>query len=150
MSGQLDPEEDAQMHSSSDENDSDALFPSSNDPPSTFGQNALLSPSHQYGELSPPNSQGHPSQNEPGSTEISTEVGEQQSHMELDSKAVEQAGPDEEIEPIRNGPQQPGWAWKNPKAMDEYHRAMEHVVDKSFSLREFGDPFDESEGKDST
>lgn len=29
---------------------------------------------------------------------------------------------------------EPGWAWKNKKATDEYNRAMEMVVDKSFNL----------------
>jgi hypothetical protein len=58
---------------------------------------------------------------------------------------------------------EPGWAWKNKVAVEEYRRAMEHVVDQTFSLRmtrlnieflvltnmlildlgEFGDPFDE-------
>ena len=32
---------------------------------------------------------------------------------------------------------QPGWAWNNKKARDEYGRAMEQVVDKSFNLRRF-------------
>lgn len=32
---------------------------------------------------------------------------------------------------------QPGWAWNNKKARDEYARAMDQVVDKSFNLRRF-------------
>lgn len=30
---------------------------------------------------------------------------------------------------------EPGYAWSNKKAREEYDRAMEHVVDKTFSLR---------------
>ena len=41
---------------------------------------------------------------------------------------------------------QPGWAWRNRKAVDEFHKAMEGVVDKGFSLKEFGDPFEERVG----
>ena len=29
---------------------------------------------------------------------------------------------------------QPGWAWKNKKAQEEYVRAMDSVVDKGFNL----------------
>ncbi|KAL2005827.1 hypothetical protein VTN00DRAFT_10320 [Thermoascus crustaceus] len=38
---------------------------------------------------------------------------------------------------------QPGASWMNKRAEEEYQRAMEYVVDRDFSLREFGDPFDE-------
>jgi len=37
----------------------------------------------------------------------------------------------------------PGASWMNKRAEEEYQRAMEFVVDKDFSLREFGDPFDD-------
>lgn len=33
------------------------------------------------------------------------------------------------------GPEQPVAAWKSKRAQDEYQRAMEHVIDKEFSLR---------------
>ncbi|MCJ1388616.1 hypothetical protein MMC18_001463 [Xylographa bjoerkii] len=54
---------------------------------------------------------------------------------------------------VRGGPsneerkeaeKEPGWPWKNKKAMDDYQRAMDQVLDKNFNLREFGDLFDES------
>lgn len=32
---------------------------------------------------------------------------------------------------------QPGYAWKNKRAQDEYSRAIEQVVDKKWSLSEF-------------
>ncbi|KAF7589683.1 hypothetical protein BBP40_003975 [Aspergillus hancockii] len=39
--------------------------------------------------------------------------------------------------------QQPGASWMNKRAEEEYHRAMEYVVDQDFNLDEYGDPFDE-------
>ena len=36
----------------------------------------------------------------------------------------------------REQEQLPGYAWKNSKAMDEYHRALDQIVDKGFNLRE--------------
>ncbi|PGH18577.1 hypothetical protein AJ79_00356 [Helicocarpus griseus UAMH5409] len=38
---------------------------------------------------------------------------------------------------------EPGASWNNKKAEEEYQRAMEAVVDRDFSLKEFGDPFDD-------
>lgn len=37
------------------------------------------------------------------------------------------------------GDGKPGSGWKSKRAQEEYHRAMEGVVDRDFSLREFGD-----------
>ncbi|CAI7667253.1 unnamed protein product [Penicillium crustosum] len=34
-------------------------------------------------------------------------------------------------------------AWKSKRAQEDYHRAMEYLVDRDFKLDEFGDPFDE-------
>lgn len=34
---------------------------------------------------------------------------------------------------------QPGGAWKNKKAQEEMNRAWDNIVDKDFSLKEFGD-----------
>ncbi|RMJ22489.1 hypothetical protein PHISP_06645 [Aspergillus sp. HF37] len=39
--------------------------------------------------------------------------------------------------------QRPGASWMNKRAHEEYDWAMGSVVDKDFSLKEFGDPFDE-------
>ncbi|OAX79733.1 hypothetical protein ACJ72_05944 [Emergomyces africanus] len=38
---------------------------------------------------------------------------------------------------------EPGSSWNNKKAEEEYQRALEIVVDRDFSLKEFGDPFDD-------
>ncbi|ODH42113.1 hypothetical protein ACO22_01266 [Paracoccidioides brasiliensis] len=40
---------------------------------------------------------------------------------------------------------EPGASWNNKKAEEEYQRAMELVVDQDFSLKEFGDPFDDKD-----
>lgn len=37
------------------------------------------------------------------------------------------------------GDGKPGSGWKSKRAQEEYHRAMENVIDRDFSLREFGD-----------
>jgi hypothetical protein len=37
------------------------------------------------------------------------------------------------------GDGKPGNGWKSKRAQEEYHRAMESVIDRDFSLREFGD-----------
>jgi len=36
---------------------------------------------------------------------------------------------------------EPGAAWKNKKAQEDFQRAYADVVDKDFSLKDFGDPF---------
>ncbi|EEA20332.1 conserved hypothetical protein [Talaromyces marneffei ATCC 18224] len=43
------------------------------------------------------------------------------------------------------GKDAPGASWNNQRAQEEFNRALESVVDRDFSLREFGDPFDESD-----
>lgn len=37
------------------------------------------------------------------------------------------------------GADQPGWGWKNKKAQEDMQRAWDNIVDKDFSLKEFGD-----------
>ncbi|RAO65695.1 uncharacterized protein BHQ10_001707 [Talaromyces amestolkiae] len=43
------------------------------------------------------------------------------------------------------GKDAPGASWNNQRAQEEFNRALENVVDREFSLGEFGDPFDESD-----
>ena len=33
---------------------------------------------------------------------------------------------------------EPGWAWRNKKAVEDYEKAMDAVVDRGFNLRELG------------
>lgn len=37
------------------------------------------------------------------------------------------------------GADQPGWGWKNKKAQEEMQRAWDNIIDRDFSLKEFGD-----------
>ncbi|KAI9674716.1 MAG: hypothetical protein M1817_001620 [Caeruleum heppii] len=43
----------------------------------------------------------------------------------------------------------PGSAWNNKRAMEECARAAEGLVDTSWSIKDLGDPFDESDMKSS-
>ncbi|KAL9130990.1 MAG: hypothetical protein Q9217_000979 [Psora testacea] len=42
------------------------------------------------------------------------------------------------------GQYMPGASWNNQKARDEWQRAWAMLEDKGFSLKEYGDPFDET------
>ncbi|EED24233.1 conserved hypothetical protein [Talaromyces stipitatus ATCC 10500] len=86
-------------------------------------------------ELSPPGSQTashHESSGGAGSSLTAV----------FDKLAAERPG---DSKPGMQGKDAPGASWKNQRAQEEYSRALEHVVDQEFSLREFGDPFDESD-----
>ncbi|KAA6410840.1 MAG: hypothetical protein FRX48_05150 [Lasallia pustulata] len=139
-----DADGDSQMRSSSssDADDTEIMFPTANDPP-TPQSNPRLVP-FPTSELSPPTSQDPPDQNGgglppedlmdlSGGQDLLNRIG-----MDEDLVARGAGLKDEDM-------RQAGWAWNNKKARDEYARAMEQVVDKGFNLREFGDPFDESE-----
>ncbi|OAL36956.1 hypothetical protein AYO20_03725 [Fonsecaea nubica] len=39
----------------------------------------------------------------------------------------------------REGRGKPGWTWRNKKAQEERQRAWDNIVDRDFSLKEFGD-----------
>ena len=65
-----------------------------------------------------------------------------ESHKELgdtqgSSISAEQLPGDSLISNEHTRKAEPGWAWKNRKARDEYNRAMEQVIDKNFSLSEY-------------
>ncbi|MCJ1248422.1 hypothetical protein MMC30_005640 [Trapelia coarctata] len=150
---------DAPMLSSSSAS-SEAMFPSANDPPTPqniHANNALPKtenagtyatpyaehPAHPGSELSPPDSQDH---NAP------VRMGDL---METEHTSVGEAGGMETRPEVARGREveeqnEPGWGWKNKKAQDEWGRAMEMVVDRGFSLREFGDLFDEREANGET
>lgn len=53
------------------------------------------------------------------------------------SWAKETTGQDNRDDTVGDG--KPGSGWKSKRAQEDYHRAMESVVDRDFSLREFGD-----------
>jgi hypothetical protein len=51
--------------------------------------------------------------------------------------ATEGMSRDNRDDPVVDG--KPGNGWKSKRAQEEYHRAMDSVIDRDFSLREFGD-----------
>ena len=118
------------MHSSSSDNDSEAMFPSSDHQPQIRGDDPLLDTS----ELSPPLSQDAPSHKDlapqldvdlmdmgPGQAQDGSSRRDPMAVGSVFSK-----GPEKSTEP--------GHAWKNKKAKDEYSRAMDQVVDRNFNL----------------
>ena len=161
------------MRTSSDEDESETLFPSANDPP--LGED-MASSTIFPAELSPPTSQDPPdptewegfqdenldpippdapsmerSKDAEGRSGAIHGLNGSSSHTHF-KEGHEQTGADHE----------PGYAWRNSKAVEEYHKAMEQVTDRGFSLsespclhiidfelklmvstEEFGDPFDE-------
>lgn len=110
------------------------------------------------GELSPPGSQESPNQSRPGPSLLTSRPLE-------DTAMDDDFDPDDAdlYGPTDSGPQPrgagatggisngggdgvkaggkyvPGSGWNNKKAQDEFHRALENVVDQDFTLREFGD-----------
>ncbi|KAJ5567448.1 hypothetical protein N7535_006754 [Penicillium sp. DV-2018c] len=80
------------------------------------------------GELSPPGSQTH---------QESASIGE------FGTAFVDGPSGQGQGQAADKASDQPGAAWQSKRAQEEYQRAMEFVVDKDFSLAEFGDPFDE-------
>ncbi len=120
------------MHSSFSDNDSDAMFPSS-DHQLQNGGGALRNTS----DLSPPLSQDVPSQNGPG-----THSGVES--MDTAAGQIPGGGRTRDLMTVSNilskGSEksvEPGHAWKNRKAREEYSRALESVLDKNFNLSTF-------------
>ena len=120
------------------------LFPPS-DRPSTPKNNHLNATAP--GELSPPQSQ---STSQPAATDAdeTVEMGGMgvdgaNAYNDVNVNATDGAG---EMGGLQNGngkPYVPGMGWKTRKAQEEYQRAAETLVDRDFSLREFGDLFDD-------
>lgn len=122
-----------------DDEDQD-LFPSS-DRPSTPKNNHLNATA--AGELSPPQSQST-SQRAPASADDTVEMGgmvDDGAHAYNNVNGTDGAG--EKEGPSNDKPYVPGLGWKTKKAIEDYQRAAETLVDRDFSLREFGDLFDD-------
>ncbi|CAF9935497.1 MAG: hypothetical protein HETSPECPRED_009808 [Heterodermia speciosa] len=130
-------DEDSQMHSSSsEESESDALFPNEQQQELDVQGASVF----QVSELSPPHSQDPPSSQNIGLADedmMDTSVGVAQGS----SASAEQMSINKLVSNGNAQKTEPGWAWKNKKAVDEYNRVMEMVVDSSFSLKQYGDPF---------
>ena len=138
----LDPDGDSHMHSSSsDEADSDAMFPAENEPPgtapltqSTTFQSSMHPEAHQtFPEAvtsTPPQSQDLEEAMDMGtSDDRAVENG-------ADHAASRESGPGRGSSFAKGTEtdREPGAAWKNKKAMEDYQRAMAQIEDKDFSL----------------
>ncbi|KAL9104952.1 MAG: hypothetical protein Q9187_008841 [Circinaria calcarea] len=134
-----DPDGDSRMISSPSENGSDALFPAADDPP-TPQNNDILAQLRQA-ELSPPSSQDPPGQNGAFPPDDMMDVAEVQ-EIEDSNEGGDSVGIGGSVALDKDAEKEPGYAWKNAKAREDYHRSMEQVLDKGFTLREFGDPFE--------
>ena len=106
------------------------------------------------GELSPPRSQPAPTeditsvQQPPATSETmangtanrsSARLATQQSRL---GAATGAGGDNSGFPPLVGGERdmdKPGWGWKNKKAQEEMQRAWDNIIDRDFSLKEFGD-----------
>ena len=118
------------MQSSSSDNDSEAMFPSANHQTQAPGSDSLPDTS----ELSPPLSQETviPNDVAPQRDIDPMEIGQGQAHRGnaagepriVNNVFFKDSGRTVEL----------GHAWKNRKAREEYSRALDQVLDKSFNL----------------
>ena len=160
------------MRASSSDEDSDAMFPTANEPAPAGPDPTLPEPL-----ASPPTSQDPPDPIDTGVQEDVMDFAESANANiggnGFDHPRPGTAGsaggalkPQAKMTGLGRGwelekEKEPGYAWNNNKARDEYHRAMEQVVDKNFNLskiskspqnrfkvnagftEDFGDPFEE-------
>lgn len=145
--------EDNTMLESSSEDDEEAMFP----PPSTFDQPSSSTHGgvalfeNQPTGLSPPHSQElHDAMD---TAEASHEMNGADQFMDA-AQGIDQSNgngggwePKTEFAKSAEMAQEPGSCWNNRKAKEEWQKAWSQVEDKNFNLNEFGDPFDESEGR---
>jgi hypothetical protein len=153
LSSPSNPDEHDSDHVPSNDNDDDEdqdLFPSS-DRPSTPRNNHLNAAAP--GELSPPQSQttSQQIQTEADESVKMSGMGDDEAEDAYDNTNVDTHradGAGEVVAGQQNGSGMntqyaPGMGWKNRKAQEEYQRAAETLVHRDFSLKEFGDLFDD-------
>jgi hypothetical protein len=133
------------MRTSPDEDESETLFPSANEP--NLGEENI--PSTMFpNELSPPASQDPPVSKEwEGVRDESMDLGPQDApDMARSKDSGERKGImhglnsssslsllEEDYEPS-GMEHEPGYAWRNAKAVEEHRRAKEQVLDDTFNL----------------
>lgn len=122
------------------EDDDQDLFPSS-DRPSTPKNNHLNA--NVPGELSPPQSQSTSQRLVDNAAEELIEAGDAAGNGDTDYHKTNGVDGAREMESQRNEKHVPGAGWRSKKANEEYQRAAEALTDRDFSLREFGDLFDD-------
>lgn len=125
------------MHSSSEasEEDLDAMFPDSNEPPELVHtpQTSHTQNLQQFSELSPPTSQ------DPGDSRmLGSDLAEYANGGE-GSSASGMSGNDNIVDishkNLSIADREPGASWNTRKQKEEEERIKEQVVDKSFNLR---------------
>lgn len=136
---QSDPDGDSQMRSSSssDEADSENMFPAELDPPGSTTQNNFASGLSQPSRFTPPQSQdpGEPMDGDPpqGNEPVVD-------FMKLYGRQNKNTGNQEWVpqsdfaKSAAEIPHEPGAAWSNKKAREEYQRVMMVIEDKNWSL----------------
>ena len=121
------------MHSasSSDDADSEAMFPAELDPPgSTTVQNNLSTLPSQRPDVTPPQSQDLGDLMDTGAAQGSASGSEPTQYGDNRIWVPES----DFARSAADLPQEPGAGWNNRKARDEYQRAMAQIEDKNFSL----------------
>ncbi|KAK4943215.1 hypothetical protein LTR10_017239 [Elasticomyces elasticus] len=132
----------------------DNLFPGSalNDRPRTPANDHLNAAAP--GELSPPRSQTHgedmqineslrqsiPNGSHPSANSRATRsAARQPGGMDARYDGAQSADPSSLRTGVNERDETPGWGWKDKKAQEEMQRAWESVIDRDFSLKEYGD-----------
>ncbi|KAI4221822.1 MAG: hypothetical protein LQ349_007757 [Xanthoria aureola] len=150
-----DPEGDVRMQSSSEgsEDDLDPMFPDENQPSNTATLTPQTSDRYQviqsFSELSPPTSQDPTDPlsfgNDP--TESASKPG-QASSSNLNNLLQTGESGSVSTKNLSIADKAPGASWDNCKHKGEEDRAKEQLLDKNFSLREFGDLYNEKDMSD--
>lgn len=124
-----------QSSPSSVEDETEIMFPTAHD---TLTPTKTTLATQPFGsELSPPASQDPPSQRNGAMAE--DDVMDYTSNQQNGNggAVVEQSITREVARRARDVERQPGSSWNNPRAAEEYNRAMETVVDQKFNLRKY-------------
>lgn len=142
-----------------DNNNDDDLFPQTSASAPNAAPRTPNPPPNEHlnasapGELSPPRSQGHANDDQQpifnngantSSRRLRSGVGSSTNGtgnripgITSVANATTTSGTASFVEDSRE--EGPGWGWKNKKAQEEMSRAWDNVVDRDFSLKEYGD-----------
>lgn len=117
--------------------DDENLFPGDSNATPNTSYIAAQTPQNDHlnaaapGELSPPRSQqANTIQTNGFDAPIEVDANEM-----TEDEAIGMRDVDEQDEKNR-----PGYGWKNKKAQEDMQRAWDHIVDKDFDIRQYGDP----------
>ncbi|KAL9135422.1 MAG: hypothetical protein Q9175_003394 [Cornicularia normoerica] len=141
--------EDSHMLESSSSSDDEAMFPSELEPPGSAPHENLAPLENQTSGLSPPQSQElHDTMDTAdGSHDMNGADQLMDAAQGIDQSNGNGWEPKSEFAKSAEMVHEPGSCWNNKKAREEWQKAWNQIEDKNFSLKDFGDPFDEGEGK---